>query len=477
MKKFAIITFMGLLLLCSLAACKAPAAQTAEPADNKKTTSAAKSDDNSESSKPSDSSASQSPLHLLCDSGLDSACSTAEGYYYLTGDTVKLNDGNYGSHLMYMDYASCREIYLCSTAGCSHNSADCPAVFLYDDFPTMSSKLFIYRDSLYILSREYDNDGVLSMSAGSTVSYATGEEVPAEESRPAVLYRAKLDGTDRRKIHTFDAALTLEDIVLGDAGGIYVIAKKLSSEKTGEFTYTTSSQRKLLFLDPDSGDTGEICSLDFDDGIPRQIVGCTEDALILCGTDYGRDYSTEEYWDDSRFRELYENSSTVYSLLYPKTGMLKEICRIPNKTEHSCRFIGQQMYLSYADSGDIQCINLQTGEQTTLCTLTQNLIMDVIGDTLCCRTWNLSEDFTWYFVDTGTGTVSHSTLVNRCNGWDLEFRAESGPDVLVIYDYDATAGMDGSYEIHQYRYALIPMTDLLSGNPNYRPITMIGTGK
>ena len=55
--------------------------------------------------------------------------------------------------------------------------------------------------------------------------------------------------------------------------------------------------------------------------------------------------------------------------------------------------------------------------------------------------------------------------------------AESGPDVLVIYDYDATAGMDGSYEIHQYRYALIPMTDLLSGNPNYRPITMIGTGK
>lgn len=128
----------------------------------------------------------------------DSACYTENGYYYQTFDTVELADGTYGSHLMYMDYDSCREIYLCSTAGCRHDSPDCPAVLPYDDFPVSSTKLFVSGDHLYILSREYDDDGAMSQDYLLDGTY----DEPAE-SQPAVFYQAKLDGTERKKIYTF----------------------------------------------------------------------------------------------------------------------------------------------------------------------------------------------------------------------------------------------------------------------------------
>ena len=52
----------------------------------------------------------------------------------------------------------------------------------------------------------YDNDG--SVSKGMITIGGDGRSV---ESQPAVLYRANPDGTDRKKIFTFDAGLTLED--------------------------------------------------------------------------------------------------------------------------------------------------------------------------------------------------------------------------------------------------------------------------
>ena len=50
-------------------------------------------------------------------------------------------------------------------------------------------------------------------------------------------------------------------------------------------------------------------------------------------------------------------------------------------------------------------------------------------------------------------------------------------DVLFVYDYDATAGGDGSYEIHQYKHALISKDDLFAGKDSYRKIEMVGPGQ
>ena len=67
-------------------------------------------------------------------------------------------------------------------------------------------------------------------------------------------------------------------------------------------------------------------------------------------------------------------------------------------------------------------------------------------------------------------------MLFRSLGWSLDLVAETESDVLVIYDYDATATSGGGYEIHLYQYGLISKEDLFSGKENYRKIQMSGRG-
>ena len=59
----------------------------------------------------------------------------------------------------------------------------------------------------------------------------------------------------------------------------------------------------------------------------------------------------------------------------------------------------------------------------------------------------------------------------------LEFKAEVGSQILVIYDYEYTSLGDDSYDITQYKYALIDKDDLYAGNAKYEPIQMVGKGR
>lgn len=83
-------------------------------------------------------------LKILNDTETLASCYTDAGYYYLTEDVEELENGEYGAHLMYMDFATKQEIYLCSNTGCKHNTPDCPAVFVMDEFPICTSGIFSY---------------------------------------------------------------------------------------------------------------------------------------------------------------------------------------------------------------------------------------------------------------------------------------------------------------------------------------------
>lgn len=413
-------------------------------------------------------------LELLCDSESLANCYTKDGYYYLSDDTVELKNGTYGMHLMYMDFATQQEIFLCSNTGCKHDTEDCSAVFLMDEFPYLSCGIFVYRDKLYILSKEMDNEGVVSQN----LSVDIGNEMIEAEASPAVLYEMNLDGTNRHKVYTFDAGLTIEDVVLGNRDGLYFITKKLSvSLEKGNSNVTTSSDKRLIFLDVNKQKAKDVCSFDFNDTINWKIIGCFQDALVLRGDDYGKEMTAEDYiMNDEDWKALYENSSDVIAVLDLTTKTLSERYRIDNAKIHSIVVRENMLYVSYSDTGEIKAIDLENKEENVLCSLEQNLIMHTFDDVLCCRSWEMADDFTYYFVNVETGEIYNPSLVNQTLGWSLEFQAEIGSKVLLIYDYEATDYGDGSYEITQYKYALIEKEDLYAGNANYMPIKMIGKG-
>ncbi len=408
----------------------------------------------------------------------EAACNTESGFYYLTKKMVKLRDGSDGRHLMYMDFATEREIYLCSTASCKHDSLDCPAVFLKDDFPVSSSRLFVFGDKLYILARGYYYDN----SATQTVITSSYDNSLVTESRPDVLYRANLDGTERKKVYTFDADITLEDMVIGNDQGIYLITKKLSIEKYEGQVFINSMDQKLVFLNLNSLSMEEICPMTFEGHISWDIIGCSQNEFILKGIDHGREVSQEEIWDDDAYYELYQNSFTVYARLSKDGGKPEEICRQSNFYYNSGKVFGDSLYLSSAENQKIEAVTIKTGEKRTLCTLPQNRIMDVLGDMLCCQDWNLTGDCTWYFVNTKTGAVTKTPLVNRYNGQSIEFRGQTASDVLFVYDYDVEKYNDNPYgidqhEINQKKHALISKEDLFAGREDYRKIEMVGPGQ
>ncbi len=401
-------------------------------------------------------------------------CHTQEGYYYIEKEDKELSDGSYGSHLMYMDFSALQEVYLCSDAGCSHDSVDCASVLPYDEFMPYTTLLFPYMGKLYLFSKEQDQDG-------SVQTNFMGEEMAIGEIEafPSILYRANLDGTGREKAYAFDASLTVEDFVMGDENGLYLVTKKLTSKQDGLDSYTHSQDRNLVFLDPEKGELSQVCSMDFDSPISWKVAGCYGRTVVLQGIDYGREVSDQELFSEDGFKELYENSSQVIGTLNLDSGQLTEKYRMSNSQENSFQLSGNALYVSSGD-GSIKEINLDSGQERSVCSQPgKYYYLDcIIGDRLCCSDFSGQGDFdrTYYFIDRNTGEISHSGLVNKSLGWSLEFRAVLDRDVLVVYDYEATPYGDGSYEITLYQHGLISQEDLFAGNDNFRKIDMIGTG-
>lgn len=391
----------------------------------------------------------------------ESNCSTEDGYYYLTEDIEELKDGSYGMHLMYMDYATRQEIYLCSSSGCKHDSASCPSVFPGDDLEICS--LFIHENYLYLFSQT-DNSGAVFMSSDGSSGL---------NRNPACLYRMNLNGTGREKVVAFDEDVTLEDVIIGGKGALYFVQKKTETKQleSGE-TYCTESDRALVKVDTETWKVTEQCKLE-DDSL---IKGCYDRQLLCVETVYDHEPTMEELFSDDAWKELHEKSITKFSLLNPEDGSSREITSVSNADLYSWGMGDGVFYISEKGKPEIRVFNLETGAERTVASLKNNNIFIVLDDVICCTSWDMTDDYTMYFVHPDTGKVDHCSLVNRSLGWSLEIKAETEDNFLVIYDYDATANEDDSYEIHRYQYGLISKDDLYAGNDNFQPINMIGKG-
>lgn len=409
-------------------------------------------------------------LRLICDN-IGKGCWTEEGYYYLAREAVKLSDGSYGSHLMYMDFATQKEIYLCSNAGCTHDTPECQAVFLEEDFFTYTCMLYVYQDALWLLNKRSDNSGTTSMGDESFVAGSV-------ETSPATLYRMNLDGTEREIVYTFDADLTLEDLVLGDEKGFYLVTKKLTAVQDGAQTYMNAEERSLIFLDPEEKEEQMVCSLEFGNHISWNIVGCSGRSLMLRGLDYGREITREEEYDDDSYKSLYEKSQEVFACFSLEDFQLTEKYRMDNKYQNSAVFQDNLLYASTAADNSVRSINFETGEEKVLYQKEGEYyyLLDMVGDKIQCH---LPDDYeTFYYMDKNTGQVSHSSQVNKSLGWSLEIRGVMEKDVLVIYAYDASPSEYGTgYTIHRFQYGLISQEDLFAGKDNYRKIDMVGRGE
>ena len=395
---------------------------------------------------------------------LSNGATTNDGYYYLT-DYNRLNNGKLAKHLMYIDFKTKQEIHLCNNSACTHKTEDCTSVFNKDEFQ-FDSKVFIWNNKIYVISKSTDTSGQVAMGVLGETSKSN------VESNKAVLYKLNLDGTNREKIYTFDDNATIEDFVIGSGNGIYLIAKKVETKYTGGNAYNTSSERKLIYLDFNTKKESTILSMNRNDNIDWKVIGSTERNLILHGIDLGGQVTDEEKHNNN---DLYKNSSDVFALLDIDNDTLKEVYRVkaPSRTYTVDE---KNLYYNIDGNSKILKIDLKTGKEETLANLSNVWVDRVIDNKLLCIT-NSGKNPISYFIDVDTGKMTESKIVNKSTGFSIEIISTSQKEVLAIYDSDVTFNSDGSWTTHSNKYGVISKEDFYSGKDNFKGIKRVYGGE
>lgn len=405
--------------------------------------------------------------------------SSDSGFYYLSNREFKLKDGSYAYPMMYMDYESKKEIILCNRPGCSHDTQECPAVFLSSEI-NMAGSLFLYDGFLYLFSHEQDQDGVTITQQEDTGGLMQ-EGSAALTGTPARLYRMKLDGTDRKQVFSFDSSLYVEDIVLTGDQSLYFITKKLSSEQIDNtISYVTSTERTLIQLDMKSWKSTTVCGLNSD----WKMEGTYDGKLIISQIIFDHELSKEELQDNNAYLKALKNSQTQFSILNPVDGKTDVIFQQSNKNLNSSAIQDEKLYVSAMGEDKIRQIDLKTKEETTFVETNANQILSVYQNVLLCSVWDsVDSDFqdeTMYFIHFDSGRIDQSKLVTSSMGTPIKICGETKDRFLVIYDIDAkkdTRFGNDQYSIQGYKYGLIEKEDLYKGKANYQTIEMIGFGE
>ncbi len=395
---------------------------------------------------------------------LKNDATTNDGYYYLT-DYSRLNNGKLAKHLMYIDFKTKQEIHLCNNSACTHKTEDCTSVFNKDEFQ-FDSKVFIWNNKIYVISKSTDTSGQVAKGVLGKTSKGN------VESNKAVLYKLNLDGTNREKVYTFDDNATIEDFVIGSGNGIYLISKKVETKYTGGNAYSTSNERKLIYLDLNTKKESTILYMNRNDNIDWKVIGSTKRNLILHGIDLGEQVTDEEKHNNN---DLYKNSSDVFALLDIDNDTLKEVYRV-KASSRTYTVDEKNLYYNIDGNSKILKIDLKTGKEETLANLSSVWVDQVIDNKLLCIT-NSGKNPISYFIDVDTGKMTESKLSNKSTGSSIEIISISQNKILTIYDSDITFNSDGSYTTHSNKYGVISKEDFFTGQDSFQNIKRVYGGE
>ncbi len=272
---------------------------------------------------------------------------TENGYYGIKQTDEKSPFLN----LTYVDFASRREVVVCSDSSCKHNTELCASCFSYYDI--LSCHVFVNGGYVFLLSTEYDPDGSFSVSPVYIAPGITEES----ETRRAGIYRMELDGTGREKIYEAELGDVIEGNVFGDGEYLWFVVKTPSvevSEKTGA-AYNHSKNRALIKLSAAEKKVVERIPLDDHNNIALEIIGCTKDKFVLRGVAYPNGGSAMDNIDilasdpgfgkvDNKYIELRKKCEWVYFTLDSRNKELKEIHRENQETRESFVLFGDHLY-------------------------------------------------------------------------------------------------------------------------------------
>jgi hypothetical protein len=402
------------------------------------------------------------------------ACSNSEGYYYLSQRSVNPEDSNTILNLMYLDYATKKEVFLCSNPSCQHNSEECTSFIPTNTMCEYS--IFLNQDRLYLVEGPFDQGGgmltgFVNPEAGAMISTGTDEV-------PCTIYQMNLDGTGKTKLCEFSSGEIVENSFLGDNDSLYIISKKIKEEQLeNDSMFFGVTDRKLMKLDLNTLFISDISTLSSEE----RVIGCFGNQIVLKETKYQTELTPEEKYDDAVFYEAFSKSEELISTLAVDTGERKDLLRISNAKDISYACEDENLFYSVKGEGQIHCFNLKTGQSKDILQQEYGRIQDVYNQVLICADWDFNNN-KYCSLDTKTQELSKINLFTKAMNSPVVILADTETMFLVEYDYEvhkeevAWAGTTQDV-ITKHKLGLISKKDYYQGEANYQEVELEGYGR
>lgn len=377
------------------------------------------------------------------------------GFYHIVMNEISERGGY---NILYYDYSTKKEIYLCDKPQCSHEDKTCTSYL-----ETTGTTLFLNGNHLYLLTTE---NAVFMGENPETLS-------------PSALYYMDLDGKNRKKLCDLPSGYSYSDNRLTlDAHYLYLPLQKSENIQIQENSYMQSVTDAAIFcVDLKNGET-----LRFKDNKDQNIIAVQDRFLIFSQYNYEQD--PQQLLNEQRFEE-YDHVMKYAQLSYYAYDLDKKevIWVLPSPASQLFTYYNNHFY--YIEGYHLHAVNVENEEDHIVVSLPESHhydITEIQDGYIMISAWEKDENryVTSYCWNINESQLKEMTLKTSEPIQEVTIYSEYKDYYFVYYDHQqhmekTWAGTD-QYTMDKMYVGLIKKNDFWNNIGTYETFDTISLG-
>lgn len=394
--------------------------------------------------------------HKLAQNGAN----TKDGYYTIS------TDENGMMNIMYVDYKTKKQIYLCDKSQCEHDNDKCTS-FIDMKYSARENTLLSDGKYLYLVSSEFNNEGGISTS----INYGPGEV--QQEDEPSSIYRMNLDGSNKKKLASLDSGELLDDKFFTDGNYLYGIAMKKTNIKIdGDTTYTKGDDYQLIGISIEDGERKNITDWDND----WTILGVYEDKLIVNKLKFDHELTDEERMDNEKYIAAYRQAKEIIGTYDFNTKDFEELASHDASNDYLYEIYEKNLFY-YKNNGDkIMSLDLESKKEDVFLETEYCNIQQIYNGYIITSDWKESKKG-FYIISIEDKKIEKFKLIKN-NGYPINIIGESDnfffveSNCQIEEEYVEWAGVSQTIETNR-QYSMISKDDFVNNKKVFEKVEMI----
>lgn len=399
-------------------------------------------------------------IQMISNDRGSSFANTKDGYY-----TIWHNDENGFSNIMYVDYKTKKQVYLCDKAECKHDNEKCTS---YVDPKFGLSRNMLLTDSkyLYFVSSE--------ANMGNSMSITTINDNGIQMlDTPTTVYKMNLDGSNKSLLVSLGSGEVLSDKIFTDGEYIYGVSMKNTSVKIDENnSQIESADYKLIGISVENGEVKEITKWDSN----KQILGVYDNKLVIKDLKFEKEITKEDKMNEEKYIEELKKAKNIIKTYDISKDKFEDLNIGESSTDHNYIMYENKVFYYKYNGDKIMAIDLDSkSEEIFLEGNSSNIEQIYDGYMITSNGYEENKEF--FIVNIKDKKEEKFSLLKN-NGrpvdiigeFENSFFVESNCDVES--EYVEWVGVYQTVEKNR-QYALIKKEDYFKGNKSFEKVELI----